>query len=161
MFTIRVAGPDDAAVAAAIHLLTVTRAYAHIFPADASPPTLDQLTSQWVEELVQPGAAVWIAESGGLPAGTVVVRPHLLVAGLGELRRLHVVPDWWGRGLGSRLHDSALATMRERFTGATLRVLERNDRARSMYERRGWELVPGDILELGGGVREVRYDRPL
>jgi len=53
------------------------------------------------------------------------------------LKRLHVHPSAWSQGIGTALHDHALATATQ--NGAdriNLWVLEGNGRAREMYERR-------------------------
>ena len=48
-------------------------------------------------------------------------------------------PERWGSGLGTALHDAALAAIRRRgHTRCQLEVLEENARARRFYERRGW-----------------------
>jgi hypothetical protein len=58
--------------------------------------------------------------------------------------------------------DVAVHALTERFPRAELWVLERNTRARAMYERRGWALVPDRRLEWPGiSVAEVRYGHEL
>ena len=79
------------------------------------------------------------------------------------LKRLYVAPTHWGRGVGAALHDRILEEAIER--GATtinLWVLERNVRARAMYERWGWEHRPGPELGNGfPGIVDVLYEREL
>jgi GNAT superfamily N-acetyltransferase len=58
----------------------------------------------------------------------------------GQLNALYVLPDEWGSGVGSRLHDAAVAKLGELGPEARLWVLEANTRARAFYERRGWRL---------------------
>jgi ribosomal protein S18 acetylase RimI-like enzyme len=58
----------------------------------------------------------------------------------GQLYALYVDPDRFGAGYGSALDQAARAHLAgQGFTRATLWVLVGNDRARSFYERRGWE----------------------
>jgi ribosomal protein S18 acetylase RimI-like enzyme len=79
----------------------------------------------------------------------------------GKLLGLHVLPDRWGDGIGSALHDAALKTLEARaYAKAGLWVIANNARACQMYERRGWSLRHGVELDYLG-VREVRYGRAL
>jgi len=85
-------------------------------------------------------------------------------AGLGdaELRRLYVIPDRWGEGIGNLLHDAALqSAQRVGATTASLWVLEKNKRARAFYEHRGWQLTASAGANEQGGVVEVQYERAL
>lgn len=58
---------------------------------------------------------------------------------LGHLSRLYVDPAMWGAGIGTALHEAAMADLTSgSFPAATLWVLEGNLRARRWYERLGW-----------------------
>jgi GNAT superfamily N-acetyltransferase len=141
----------------------VVTGYAGMFPPEAPKPTVEQLRREWERALVEDGAMALVAEIGRDVVGTVHVRADPDFAGCGQLRRLNVVPSRWGEGIGGRLHDEALQLLTEAgFAVGGLWVLEDNGRARAMYERRGWSLVPGTTLEWPDlGVVEVRYDRAL
>jgi ribosomal protein S18 acetylase RimI-like enzyme len=95
--------------------------------------------------------------------GPVAVRADPDDRRCAQLRRLHVLPDHWGRGVGSALYAAAMVQARtEGYREAVLWVLEDNSRARSFYEPRGWDLVPDRRLEWPGlGTIEVRYKLPL
>ncbi|WUD71326.1 GNAT family N-acetyltransferase [Streptomyces sp. NBC_00510] len=74
----------------------------------------------------------------------------------GELHRIHVRPDRWGRGVGGRLHAEFVRFLRESFleTGL-LDAWERNSRALAFYTRHGW--VPEGGRRPGpGGADFVR-----
>lgn len=60
-----------------------------------------------------------------------------------ELAELHVHPDSQGQKLGSQLHDSLLADLPHRT--ALLSVMHRSDRARILYQRRGWQTLVEDL----------------
>lgn len=150
----------DAGVLARIHAATVAVAYRPFFPAGSTPPTADELTEEWVSRLADPTAVALLATVDGQPAGSVVARADRRFPG-GELAALHVLPSQWGKRIGSVLHDAALDLL----TGAGhdmawLWVLAANDRARRMYERRGWTARP-DTMKDYHGARELRYFRPL
>lgn len=102
-----------------------------------------------------------MAESQGELVGVAVACPDADQDGCGELRRLYVEPDDWGRGTARVLHDAVLQRLRhDGFARAGLWVLEANRRARSMYERWGWSLVPGQVKGWPDlDVIEIRYER--
>ena len=159
---IREATERDLVAVARVHLETVVPAYAGIFPPDAPAPTLEELQTGWERDLRAPQKTAFVAELAGEVVGTAVVCPAADTDRVGELRRLHVLPAHWGCGIGSALHDLAVRALAGRFSRAELWVLERNTRARSLYERRGWTVVPDRMLEWPGiSVTEVRYAREL
>lgn len=147
---IRRAAPDDVAALVALHLDTVLVAYRDWLPRDAPTPDREVLARLWSTDLAE-AHAVHVAERDGSIVGSVVARAN------GDLARLHVHPDHWGAGIGQALHDVAVEALRA--TGndrAELWVIEANARARSLYERNGWQVDPARVLD-HLGVREVRY----
>jgi GNAT superfamily N-acetyltransferase len=91
----------------------------------------------------------------------VMARADPEFPGEGQILGLHVVPSSWGQGIGSALHNDALTVLRTRgHVAAGLWVIEANERARGMYERRGWVLRPG-MTKPAHGPAEVRYRRSL
>jgi RimJ/RimL family protein N-acetyltransferase len=82
---------------------------------------------------------------------------------IGELTSIYLRPDLWGRGVGSRLHEAAVAALAADFQEATLWVLDGNTRSRAFYERKGWQpdgTVKRDTIG-DAEVVELRYRRPL
>lgn len=161
---VRQARLDEAEALAALHLRVALHAYAHIFPAEAPAPTLDAVTSQWREWLDARDARVGlVAESNGVTVGVATAGPDPAQHDVGHLARLYVDAPRWGRGIGRRLHDEAIAHLvSSGFTSATLWVLERNDRARTWYERLGW--VPTGARKAvwaPAGIEDVGYRREL
>jgi GNAT superfamily N-acetyltransferase len=151
--------PADVDELAAVQLRSALDAYAHIFPSEAPVPQPEDLARAWGREMSSKTADVIVARAGSAVIGGVVASTDDRVRGLGHLRRLYVDPEWWGEGTGRALHDAALRSLvRARVRRPSLWVLEQNDRARRMYERWGWQLVPGDRFEHDGlPVAEVRY----
>jgi GNAT superfamily N-acetyltransferase len=156
---IRPATVADAVSLAAVQLHTVLVAYAGILPADAPVPTGDWLVHEWREGFRDPTFRAFLAEDHGVAVGTIAIRADPDRLGWGQLCRLHVLPDMWNRGVGSALYEAAVREFRERaYSEAGLWVLEDNARARAFYDRRGWRLVAGQILDWPElGVREVCY----
>ena len=149
----------DAGVIAALHQAPVAVAYREYFP-DSPPPTVAELRAIWAKRLADPTAVALAACRGGRPAGSVMARADPDFPG-GQLVGLHVLPSEWGKGIGSGLHDAALAVLSEAgYHDAGLWVIAENNRARRMYERRGWVRCPG-AGQQAYGVIEVRYRREL
>jgi GNAT superfamily N-acetyltransferase len=126
----------------------VAFAYREWFPPPA--PSVDVLAPLWARD-VQDADAVIVAADGAVVVGSAVAR-----AG-GDLARVHVHPSRWGEGIAQRLHAAAVDALRDAgHVEARLWVIERNARARALYERNGWVLVPDECIE-ELGVVEVRY----
>jgi GNAT superfamily N-acetyltransferase len=78
-----------------------------------------------------------------------------------SLETLYVMPEFWNRGVGSRLHDLALDRLREtNFEEASLWTLAENHRARTFYEKRGWSLTgPTRVVPSRPYPIDVEYAR--
>jgi ribosomal protein S18 acetylase RimI-like enzyme len=157
---IAIAPCADAVVIAELHHAAITFAYRGYFP-DGPPPTVAELQAMWTTRLADPTATALLASrDGGQPAGSVMARADPQF-GEGEIVGLHVLPSQWGQRIGSALHDSALAVLSTAgYHTAGLWVIGANQRARRMYERRGWVLRLG-VEKEAYGVVEVRYRREL
>ena len=135
MRELRRASPDEVRELAALHLRAALAGYAHIFPPEAPPPTIGELTEQW-RRMFDGGGAVFVAVDGDGDGDQIIGE---VVAIDGHLARLYVDPGEWGGGIGAALHDAAIDELRGNgCASASLWVLEANDRARRFYERRGW-----------------------
>jgi len=159
MAGIVIAPCTDAAVIAAVHHATVSVAYRGFFP-HGLPPTADELRAVWATRLADPTAIAFLASRDDQPAGSVMARADPQF-GDGQIVGLHVLASQWGQGIGGALHDRALAALSGAgYRTAGLWVIAANDRARRMYERRGWELLTG-AEKVEDSVTEVRYRREL
>lgn len=82
------------------------------------------------------------------------------IEGAAWLWHLFVRPDLWGGGLAVRLHDRALAAMREQGYGeARLSTPAVQARSRRFYEKRGWRLAEQSVSDAGTltGLPLVEY----
>lgn len=164
---IRIADVGDAAAISTVHCAAALAAYAHIFPPGAEAPTPESLAPEYEALIVDPRAVVYVSEpddpDGGDVIGCVALHPNTDVPSGWLLSRLYVAPVAWQRGIGTALHDRVLDTALERgLTSLHLWTLEANDRARAMYERRGWNLVSGRRLVNGDfdpPIEDVLYQR--
>ena len=125
---IREAREDDLETLFAIQRTASLVAYAHVFPPERYPYPDVEVRELLRRYLSDSDVTILLAAESGF----VSFSP-------GWLRQLFVLPDAWGQGLGSELHDAAVARLRELACESVfLWVLERNERARGFYERRGW-----------------------
>lgn len=156
----RSASPGDAGVLATLHRAAAIARYADIFPIEVPPPSISELTDEW-SDLISSAAIALVALDGGAVIGGAVVAADADVPAGWALRRLYVHPDRWGSGVGSLLHDAVVVEARSLgIRSLNLWVLEQNGKARAFYERRGWLLVPGRVLQNDPPeIVDVLYER--
>ena len=143
MRSIREARSDEAELLFQIQREASLAAYAHIFPRELYPFPDEEVRALSCERLADPEMRTLVADHEGRPVGYVSYRR-------GRLDSLFVLPAAQGTGIGSALHDEAVASQRglgePRFS---LWVLAENHQARRFYERRGWRA--------DGRTREVPF----
>lgn len=88
---------------------------------------------------------------GGAPAGYVMVSHHKAPTALAELsselKRLYILPDGYGTGLGQALYARAVAVAQGRLW---LSVADINLRARRFYDKLGFAAVgAGPVFRVG------------
>ena len=111
----------------------------------------------------QAASTTLVAELDGAVTGFASVGPSRdddAAPSTGELWGIYVDPQCWGTGVGHALHEAALQELRDaRATGATLWVLQGNQRAAGFYERHGWTADGATKTDWRDDVRldEVRY----
>jgi GNAT superfamily N-acetyltransferase len=129
---IRPATLADVATLFGIQRAASLAAFAHVFPPDRYPFPDAAIRAEWDTRLSDGVTQTLIAERNGRAAGYVAFAPELLAS-------LFVLPEAQGSGVGSALHDAAVAA--QPALGAALCrlwVLEQNGQARAFYEHRGW-----------------------
>jgi ribosomal protein S18 acetylase RimI-like enzyme len=157
--SIRPAGLGDLDALAAIHEAAARAGYRHIFPADAPFPR-DEARADLRQFLEAESFRAFVAEDEGIVIGFVVAGPaledcesnraHPAPGRIAQIHLLHIHPTQRNGGIGGALHDRALAALvADGFAATILWVLDRNERARHFYERRGWQT--------DGGRRKERY----
>ena len=159
---VRLADRGSAAALAELHLRTAIAAYAHIFPPEAPPPTVDELTAMWEHWLGDDwdrGRRAFVAQRAGESIGVVLSGPDPEQPDLGHLARLYVDPRHWSRGVGRLLYAAALEQLRrDGFPAATLWTLEANDKVRAWYERLGWRTTGvRKTVYAPAGIDDVQY----
>ncbi len=161
---IRRARVDEGALIAAVQAQSWRETYAK----ELSPESLDRLAvdaATWNRRLQEAGSlksrrSIWVAELDDRVVGFAAVGPDPDEDGTGRLYAIYVLAEAQGTGVGRRLHQSALAALRDAgFTEATLWVLASNAAAIRFYELADWRRDGGARTEDFDGVplRELRY----
>jgi ribosomal protein S18 acetylase RimI-like enzyme len=156
---VRPASAPEAQEIAELHVATALHAYASIFPKEAPPPTVEEMTRTWSTWLTDDAFRVLVAEDSGRLTGVVLGGPDTSEPEFGHLSRLYVDPLRWGEGIGRALYDGCLEHLiGNGYATVTLWVLESNARARAWYERLGWEPTgERKTVFADAGIDDVRY----
>lgn len=100
-------------------------------------PQLDQDLAKkdsWVKMAIKDGKIV------GFISGEPTVIDDKPVEGFEHIKSVAVDPDYWGQGIGGKLLDQALESLKQNDrTGAELWTHETNERAQKLYESRGFK----------------------
>lgn len=155
---IRRATPQDAASLAAVEVTSWRTAYRGLMP-DAFLDRLSEAekTTAWQQNLLKHGVSglkrVLVAVSNAGVVGFVRVGPIGDVGEIGLVYLLYVLPEYWGRGVGTALMRAAMDDLRDLgMCAAELWVLRENQRARAFYEGLGWCRDGRTTTEEYGGV---------
>jgi ribosomal protein S18 acetylase RimI-like enzyme len=147
--TIRRAEAVDAAVLADLGARAFAATFGHLYP----PRDLESFLAEAhavekvAAELANPATAAWLAERDGDAIGYAIVGPCALphadvTPSCGELKRIYVLAEGRGDGLGSRLMDEALAWLeRDGPRRLWIGVWSENLGAQRLYERLGFRKV--------------------
>ena len=168
--SVRVAAPFDSAAIARVQVASWQAAYRSLMPdsfLDALSP--ETRAEQWHTILreAERDERTWAGIHDGVLAGFASAGPSRdFRAGLrtGEIYALYTLPGAWGSGLGAELLREATTWLPARgFEEATLWVLAENARARSFFERDGWEFdgLEMDVRFGDRRVAEMRYRKRL
>jgi GNAT superfamily N-acetyltransferase len=157
--TIRLATPDDADALGRLHVAAWRAAYRGLMPDRILDGlTVEARAARWRRNLTTPlpDTNTWVATDGDALTGFVSAGPcrDADLPGAGEVLALYVDPARLATGLGRRLLEHALASLRERgLAVVALWVLDGNARAERFYARAGLapgtreaKVVDGDLL---------------
>ncbi|MHB1484312.1 MAG: GNAT family N-acetyltransferase [Saccharofermentanales bacterium] len=82
------------------------------------------------------------------------------MAGFAEIVAFYTLEEYWGRGIGKKIMDSALSEIsRLGYNNVMLWVFEKNARARKFYEKCGFVCDNKTKDSIFGKVKEIRYVR--
>ena len=153
---------SDASGIAKVHISTWRSAYQGIMPdAFLRDLSIENRTTGWAKilEAPAPKAHTYVAVLDKSIVGFIGVgsnQSEEAIVSQGELFALYVEPDFQGCGIGSKLMEKGIETLRyEGFTSAALWVAEENFSARAWYESRHWELN-GQFDQRSFGEKSVK-----
>lgn len=147
--TVRPARPDDATTVRQVAREAWHAAYDDLLEPDQVDERVDAWygTDRLRESISGPGSFS-VAVEDGTVVGFVHLAPPgpeapsvLRADGVAVLFRLYVRPGRWGEGIGSALLDAAERRVDDRFDSVRCVVYADNDRARSFFASRGFELI--------------------
>jgi ribosomal protein S18 acetylase RimI-like enzyme len=158
--TIRRAGVPDAPVLAELGARTFSEKFGHLYPPEDLAAFLSEThTSEKAAlELRRADLAFWLAESEGVAVGYALAGPcglpHAEVtAACGELKRIYVLAERQGEGLGARLMDLALSWLADGGRRPVwLGVWSGNVGAQRFYDRIGFQKVGEYDFHVGATV---------
>lgn len=106
------------------------------------PPLTGRVAlDEYVEKLAQ-NADLFYAMEGEVTCGSCAV---YLNQGIGYITSISILPDFWRRGIGTKLLDEVIRVAKKyKIEVITLRVLESNKKAVKFYKKFGFEV---EILE--------------
>ena len=156
---LRRATPEDAAALAAVEVRSWRAAFRGLMP-DAFLDELSEVekTTSWRQNLLKHGLfgrkRVCVALSDAGISGFVRVGPLTDEGEVGLIYLLYVLPEQWGRGVGTALIQAGMQELRDLgMREAMLWVLRDNLRARRFYEHLGWTPDGRTVSEDHGGCR--------
>ncbi|MBD3305333.1 GNAT family N-acetyltransferase [candidate division KSB3 bacterium] len=123
------------------HIRRLFQEYAENLSIDLSFQAFETELATLPGTYALPGGSLLLAEYHGQPIGCVALRT--LEVGIGEIKRLYVVPAYRGRGVARRLMQTVLARARKSgFSQVRLDTLADMDAARSLYTSLGFREIP-------------------
>ena len=143
----RDAGPQDAAVLAAIGRESFIETFGHLYTPENLAAFLENHSAEnWRRELSDPRYAVRLGTIDGVSAAYLKLGPPSLPftppKDSIELRQFYILKPWQGAGLAAAMMDWVLAEARRRDArDLYLSVFVDNHRARRFYGKYGFEPV--------------------
>lgn len=146
-YLIRSWQPGDRAAAVAIIGQVLQEYRLTCEPTDSDRDALEVEACYW-----ETGGEFWVVETNGKLVGTAAYRPTSRGEGAVELRKMYLLPEARGQGLGRYLLSALESAIQQRgFTEIWLETASVLKEAVGLYEARGYEPA--------SGVETARCDR--
>ena len=162
---VREASKDDARGLAEVHVRSWQAAYKGQVPDDfLDSLSVDRREKDWRQTLNSPSNKVFVAEAEqeivAFSSFGPVRDEGLDKNSVGEVYAIYALEKFWDCGIGRRLMEASLTTLRE-MNCSTVKVwvLDTNQRAISFYQKFGFSAEGVQKVEARGEVklREIRY----
>ncbi len=131
---------DDPAVVSEIVERTIKTIYPHYYPSGAVQFFLDLHSKVRIEEVMS-SEEIYLLMVQGKLIGTGSIRKN-------EICRLFILPEYQGKGYGSRLMDLLEARIFEKYQRVHV---DASFPAESMYLKRGYQIVSYEKIETENG----------
>jgi ribosomal protein S18 acetylase RimI-like enzyme len=166
---IRTADATDAADLARIHVAGWRAAYEGIAPPEFLAGLSEEKRAEdWRRWLEDKDMKVLLAFEDGNPCGfTSFGKLRTPIPGMspirplysGEVYAIYLLPDYWRRGIGTRLLREAAVELRAmKHKSMCLWVMEKNERGIAFYRKHGGERCGKKDVEIGGVTgRDVAF----
>lgn len=167
MVEIRYANMSDAKALGAIQSASWRAAYKGLVPEHVLEAYTPEVREKAFKEFLGAGTSLnAVALYDGSPAGFVCFekcRDGDAPAARGEIWGIYLSPEYWRRGIGSKLLTWAIDELKNRgYTSVSLWVFEDNAGARAFYEQRGFTADGAKMgLEVGKKLAVVRYVKDI
>lgn len=165
-------GPEDVRGLIRVHGRAWREAYRDILPesvlAQVVVHPMDEQVRERYEDLREDRDGVLLAvDEAGTARGYAYFRwgeetkPFVGPDEAG-LKEIYLDPDYWGRGIGTRLLECGIERLPETVRRLKLETFAANDVGRGFYEARGFERVAENEVEIGGDTYPtIVYERAL
>lgn len=169
IFGVRIAKSDDAQQMGRIHIQTWRSTFVGIVSDEyLASLSLEKVTQRFLELINDPlsnSTVIVAVDKSDSPIGYSVCGPNRLTESDydGEVQAFFVLPDWQGKGIGKRLLDESLRSLRiSGFREVIIWTFEANLSARTFYGARGGKLVEHRVREIAGSqLAEVGFGYSL
>ena len=155
--SIRIAEPADISDLATLGVSTFTQTFGHLYkPRDLNEFLQNNHSQRAYKKTVSDRSSMaWILEIDDAAIGYAVAGPSDLPLpdlppNAGELKRLYLLPQVQGRGLGTQLLDTALDWLDAHYQDIFVSVYAENVGAQKLYQRFGFEKVHEYFFMVGG-----------
>ncbi len=150
MHTIRHASEKDIALIRNLSLEIWPHTYAHIL----SPAQLDYMLGMIYSEKAlriqfEEGQKFIIIYDEGIPLGFASY--GLIETGIFKLHKLYILPIHQGRGIGKFVIDQIVNDIKPSGARQLILNVNRNNKAKTFYEKLGFEILSTEDVDIGGG----------
>ena len=166
---IRAATLEDAEHIAHIHICSWQKMYRDFIPETILQNlSLKERTQQWYD-LIRQKVKVLVIEINNQMVGFVSIcafRDLDEDASLGEISAIYLHPDYWRKGLGTKLCLAALSELEKQgYKKVLIWIFEANIQARKFYEALGFTVSNStklaEFYEGGALLKEVLYQKVI
>jgi diamine N-acetyltransferase len=154
--SIRKATQHDLSIIQDIAYKTWPSAYAHILTHDSLNYMLGYFySSEALEKQMQDGHEFFIAELNNVAVGFAAISKY--EEGIYKLNKLYVLPHIQKSGAGKALMDHVTQHIKSYDVKQLILNVNRNNSAKSFYERLGFSILKEEDVDLGNGVLQEDY----